>query len=312
MNYLRITLLFTLLFSITFANPINIYSYQKNIQDAKKALTNKNQKSNIKLIYKGNVKNAQTLLLEINEKNISDVKLTFKDLNLPFYKNKLKKDYFYALVPISYYQKIGNYKVIISYLKNNKREFTSAEIRITDGKYKSEKIKVQGSKVNLNKSDKTRTQNEYKEAMQIYRTKTKEMLWSDDFMMPMNSRVTSAFGTKRVYNNQLKSFHSGIDFKAKIGTKIVASNDGIVRLAKNRFYAGNSVIIDHGQGIFTCYYHLSKIVVKKNQRIKKGELLGLSGDTGRITGPHLHFATRVNGYLVEPKNLIGLLNSLNN
>jgi murein DD-endopeptidase MepM/ murein hydrolase activator NlpD len=312
MNYLKITLLFTLFFSIAFANPINIYPYQKNIQDAKKTLTSKSQKSKIKLIYKGNVKNAQTVLLEINEKNISDVKLTFKDLNLPFYKNKLKKDYFYALVPISYYQKIGNYKVIISYLKNNKREFTSAEIRITDGKYKSEKIKVQGSKVNLNKRDKTRTQNEYKEAMKIYRTKTQKMLWSDDFIMPMNSRVTSAFGTKRVYNNQLKSFHSGIDFKAKIGTEIVASNDGIVRLAKNRFYAGNSVIVDHGQGIYTCYYHLSKIMVKENQRIKKGELLGLSGDTGRITGPHLHFATRVNGYLVEPKNLIGLLNSLNN
>jgi murein DD-endopeptidase MepM/ murein hydrolase activator NlpD len=311
MNYLRITLLLLIFTNLAFTNPINIYQYEKNISDAKDLLVTK-KTSDIRLFYTPRIKNAQTLLLEIYGKRISDVKLTFKQMNLPFYKNPFRKDYFYALIPISYYQKIGPAKVIISYVKDNKRKFTSAQIRIRDAKYKSEKIKVQKSKVNPKNKDKIRTQREYKEAMDIYNFVSEEILWNRDFILPMYSKVTSEFGTKRVYNNTLKSFHSGIDFKAKVGTNIIASNNGIVKLAKNRFYAGNSIIIDHGQGVYTCYFHLSKFLVKENDYVKKGQLIGLSGDTGRITGPHLHFATRVHGVLVEPQNLLKLLNSLKN
>jgi len=311
MNYLRITLLLLIFTNLAFTNPINIYQYEKNISDAKDLLVTK-KTSDIRLFYTPRIKNAQTLLLEIYGKRISDVKLTFKQMNLPFYKNPFRKDYFYALIPISYYQKIGPAKVIISYVKDNKRKFTSAQIRIRDAKYKSEKIKVQKSKVNPKNKDKIRTQREYKEAMDIYNFASEEILWNRDFILPMYSKVTSEFGTKRVYNNTLKSFHSGIDFKAKVGTNIIASNSGIVKLAKNRFYAGNSIIIDHGQGVYTCYFHLSKFLVKENDYVKKGQLIGLSGDTGRITGPHLHFATRVHGVLVEPQNLLKLLNSLKN
>jgi murein DD-endopeptidase MepM/ murein hydrolase activator NlpD len=309
MNYLRISLLLLLFANVAFTNPINIYQYEKNISDARNLLTNK-RISDIKLTYTPTIKNAQTLLLEVYGKRISDVKLTFKDLNLPFYKNPFKKDYFYALVPISYYQRRGNEKIIISYVKNNKRFFTSAKVQIRDGKYKSENIKVQNSKVNLQNKDKIRADYEYQEAMNIYNYSSKEILWNRDFILPMYSKTTSDFGTKRVYNNSLKSFHSGIDFKAEIGSSIIASNSGIVKLAKNRFYSGNSIIIDHGQGVYTCYFHLSKFLVKENDIVKKGQTIGLSGDTGRITGPHLHFATRVHGILVEPENLLSLLNSL--
>ncbi|PLY08979.1 MAG: M23 family peptidase [Arcobacter sp.] len=311
MNYLRITLLLIFFSNVAFTNPINIYQYEKNIRDAKDLLVRK-KTSDIRLFYTPTIKNAQTLLLEIYGKRISDVKLTFKDLNLPFYKNPFRKNYFYALVPISYYEKIGPQKVIISYVKNKKREFTSAKLRIRDAKYKSEKIKVQKSKVNPKNNDKIRTQKEYKEAMEIYNFASEKILWNRDFILPMYSKITSEFGTKRVYNNTLKSFHSGIDFKAEVGTNIIASNSGVVKLAKNRFYAGNSIIIDHGQGVYTCYFHLSKFLVKENDVVKKGQLIGLSGDTGRITGPHLHFATRVHGVLVEPENLLSLLNSLKN
>ncbi len=309
MNYLRITLLLLFFTNITIANPLNVYKYEKNIRDARDALTQKTN-SDIRLFYTPTIKNAQTLLLEVYGKRISDVKLTFKNLNLPFYKNPFKKNYFYALVPISYYQRLGEEKVIISYVKDKKRKFTSTKVKIRDAKYKSEKIQVQSSKVNPKNKDKIRTQKEYQEAMSIYKTTSEKILWKYDFILPMYSKVTSEFGTKRVYNDLLKSFHSGIDFKAKIGTNIIASNSGIVKLAKNRFYSGNSIIIDHGQGVYTCYFHLSKFLVKENDIVKKGQLIGLSGDTGRITGPHLHFATRVHGTLVEPQNLLSLLNHL--
>ncbi len=269
--------------------------------------------SNINIkVHNKKVKNAQTTLIEIfSEDKISDVKLTLNNVNIPFYENKFKTNSFYALVPISYYQNIGKKRVIISYLKKKKREFTGVQIEIVDGEYLSEKINVQKSKVELNEKDKIRTKLEYQEAMRIYRYKNETLQWNEEFIMPMNSEITSDFGTKRVYNNKLRSYHSGIDFKAAVGTAIIASNDGIVKLAKNRFYAGNSIIIDHGQAVYTCYFHLNSMIVKKNQFVKKGEIIGYSGSSGRVTGPHLHFATRVHGILVEPTNLFSLLNSLN-
>lgn len=268
--------------------------------------------ANVKLtLHNNKVKIAQTLLLEIKStEKISDVKLTLENLNIPFYVNKFKKNSYYALIPISYYEKLGRKKVIISYLKNRKREFKGAIINVIDANYKSEKINVAKSKVQLNEKDKKRTRLEYQEAMKIYRYNSRNQLWNSNFIMPMDSKITSEFGTKRVYNNNLRSFHSGIDFKADIGTPIIAANDGVIKLSKKRFYAGNSVVIDHGQGVYTCYFHLNKIIVKRNQTVKKGQLLGYSGKTGRVTGPHLHFATRVHGVLVEPKELFSLLNSL--
>jgi|TARA_R110002033_G_scaffold20278_5_gene51317 murein DD-endopeptidase MepM/ murein hydrolase activator NlpD len=309
MNIFRNTLLLTLFTTLAFSNSTNVYQYQNNINNAKKLYLDKNTPLQIK--YEKNIANGQTLLIQIIHEKITDPKLTLGNINLPFYKNPFKKDSFYALIPISYYHKSGNDKVIISYIKDNRRLFTSIKINIYKGNYKSEEIKVASSKVNLNKKDNTRASKEYKEAMDIYNTNTKELLWKKDFLMPMYSKITSDFGTKRIYNKQLKSYHSGVDFRADIGSPIVAANDGIVRFAGNRFYSGNSIIIDHGQGIFTCYFHLSKTLVKENQKVKRDDKIGLSGDTGRITGPHLHFGTRIHGVLVDPQELFKLLNGLN-
>ena len=165
------------------------------------------------------------------------------------------------------------------------------------------------SKVNpTSKAVKKRTAQEYAEAMKIYGHATAKNYVSSAYIVPLQSKITSAFGKARVYNDTLKGYHSGTDFRAKMGTPIIASNDGKVVLAKKRFYAGNSIIIDHGEGIYTCYYHLSKFKVKVGEMVKKGQVIGLSGATGRITGPHLHFSARVGGVQVDPLQLIKLLN----
>jgi len=256
------------------------------------------------------VKNANTVLVEINKKNISDVKLTFDKQNIDFFKNKFKKNTYSALIPISYYQKRKDYKVIVSYIENNKRVFKGLKLKVIDGKYKSEVINVSSNKLKPNPARVARTKKEYTQAMKVYNSKTQEILWNEDFIYPLNTKITSAFGTKRVYNGQFKSYHGGTDFRAANGTKIIASNSGIVRIAQNRFYAGNSIVIDHGFGVYSCYYHLSKMNFKEGDFIKKGQVLGLSGSTGRITGPHLHFAFRINGIQVNPLNAIFVLNQL--
>ncbi len=270
----------------------------------------------LKLFFEENtIKNAQTALLKLQAKNISNAKLTLLDedpLNLNFRKNSFKKNEYYALIPISYYKKPKSYKIIISYFKHNKKYFKSIKLNVIDGKYKSETITVSKSKFKPSKQREERTKKEYKEAMQIYRSVSDKILWNEDFIYPMNSKITSAFGTKRVYNNQLKSYHSGTDFRAKIGTPIIASNSGIIKIAQDRFYAGNSIVIDHGHGVYSCYYHLSKINFKVGDFVKKGEIIGLSGATGRITGPHLHYAFRINGIQVDPLQSIEILNKLNN
>lgn len=254
------------------------------------------------------VKNANTILVTLKEKDITNPKLTFDNQNIKLFKHPKKDEIYYTFVPISYYKKLGTYKIIISYVKNKKKIFKGVEIKVIDGIYKSEIINVPKGKVSLSKKNKSRTKKEYSDAMKIYNTVSDELYINNKSISPINSKVTSSFGKKRIYNGSLKSYHSGTDFKAKEGTVIKAINDGIIVISENRFYAGNSVVINHGQGLYSCYFHLSEINYKIGNSIKKGDILGLSGSTGRVTGPHLHFSFRVHGIQVDPLQFMDLLN----
>lgn len=256
------------------------------------------------------IKNANTILMKINKENISDAKLTFDKQNINFYKNPFQENSFYALIPISYYQKLGKNRIIISYIENDEKVFKGIDIEVIDGNYKSEVINVKPSIFKPNKDKEERVKKEYERAMKIYNSSSPELYWDEDFIYPLNSKITSNFGTKRVYNGELKSYHGGTDFQAKDNTPIIASNSGIIKISKNRFYSGNSIVIDHGQGVYSCYFHLSSMNFKVGDFIKKGQILGLSGSTGRITGPHLHFTFRIDGLQVDPLQAIELLNSL--
>lgn len=255
------------------------------------------------------VKNANTIFLKLTKQNIKEPKLTIDKHNIDFFKLKNKKDTFYALVPISYYKDFKEYKIIISYIQDNKKVFEGILIDVIDAKYESETLKVASSKINLSEKNKKLTKKEYEQAMNLYNSVSPNLLISKKFISPLNSKITSAFGKKRVFNGSLKSYHSGTDYRAAIGTKIKASNSGKVVLAKNRFYAGNSIVIDHGQGIYTGYYHLSKMNFKEGDFVKRGQIIGLAGATGRVTGPHLHFSFRINSIQVDPLQAMKLLNN---
>ena len=128
------------------------------------------------------------------------------------------------------------------------------------------------------------------------------------YIYPMTSKITSAFGNARVYNGTTKSYHTGTDFRAKIGSDIYASNNGIVALTMDRFYLGKVVYIDHGRGAFSYYSHMNKFLVKKGQKVTKGQIIGKSGKTGRITGPHLHYALRLYNVTVDPLQYMEVYN----
>jgi murein DD-endopeptidase MepM/ murein hydrolase activator NlpD len=113
-----------------------------------------------------------------------------------------------------------------------------------------------------------------------------------------------SFGKRRIFNGQPRSPHSGEDYRAATGTPVMAAAPGVVVLAEDHFFGGNSVFIDHGDGLFTMYLHLSKILVKPDQEVRAGERIGLSGATGRVSGPHLHFGVRWRGARIDPAVLL--------
>ncbi|MEA2100008.1 MAG: M23 family metallopeptidase [Campylobacterota bacterium] len=257
------------------------------------------------------ISNGRTIYIEFEKKrNVNYQKIIFDKKNYTIFTHPNDDKKMYAFLPLSYYQKPNYQEVKIVYQEGTQKKEQFISIEIKDGNYKKEKIVVQKSKVNpTSKKVKKRTAKEYKEAMDIYSTITEKSYISSEFIVPINSKITSDFGKARVYNNTLNGYHSGTDFRAKIGTPIKASNDGVVILAKDRFYAGNSIIIDHGQGVYSCYYHLSKFNVISGDKVYKSQIIGLSGDTGRITGPHLHFSMRVGGIQVDPLQFIKLINN---
>ena len=118
-------------------------------------------------------------------------------------------------------------------------------------------------------------------------------------MIPLNSVITSIYGIKRTYNKQHKGQHLGTDFRAPIGEKIPASNRGKIVFSGDLFYTGWTVIIDHGLDIFTVYGHLSKTLVEAGQIVQKGDLIGLAGNTGRSSGPHLHWGVKIQGQYID-------------
>ncbi len=140
----------------------------------------------------------------------------------------------------------------------------------------------------------------------IFATSAAQPLWRGSFRAPVRAAPTDSFGTRRVFNGKLDSIHKGMDFRAHMGTPVRASNSGVVVLARPLYFEGNCVVLDHGLGLFTLSMHLSRIDVREGQRVAAGQRLGLSGATGRVTGPHLHWAVRWQGAYLDPAKLLRL------
>jgi murein DD-endopeptidase MepM/ murein hydrolase activator NlpD len=132
------------------------------------------------------------------------------------------------------------------------------------------------------------------------------VLWTEAFANPRPSPITSRFGSGRIFNGTVASRHLGVDFSGAVGTPVRAANRGIVALVDEFFLAGNVVYIDHGAGVVTGYFHLSRATVAPGDTVAKGQQIGLVGATGRVTGPHLHWNARYGAVTVNPLDLVTL------
>jgi murein DD-endopeptidase MepM/ murein hydrolase activator NlpD len=133
-----------------------------------------------------------------------------------------------------------------------------------------------------------------------------EREWSGKFLAPVEATISGVFGTQRTFNGKVQSVHQGLDYAVPSGTPVAAVNAGTVLLARPLYFEGNCVVLDHGQGLLTLYMHLSEIKVTEGEKIERGQEIGLSGGSGRATGPHLHLAVRWQGIYLNPATLLRL------
>jgi murein DD-endopeptidase MepM/ murein hydrolase activator NlpD len=135
---------------------------------------------------------------------------------------------------------------------------------------------------------------------------TPDREWSGAFTEPADAAISDVFGSQRIFNGKATSTHWGLDFRVPTGTPVAAMNDGTVLLARPLYFEGNFVVLDHGQGLLTIYMHLSEFKVKEGDQVKRGQVIALSGGTGRATGPHLHVGVRWQGTYLDPAGLVRL------
>ncbi len=202
----------------------------------------------------------------------------------------------------------GSYAVnaLFQYADNRQHRRT-LPLTVSPRDYPTTRLEVEPKYVELSPENRARSARDRKRIDAAYATTAVEPYWTDDFIVPIPG-VTGGrnFGHRRVFNNQPRAPHSGADLTAATGTEILATNRGRVVLIGDFFFNGKAVFVDHGMAVLSMYLHLSEILVEEGQLLERGELLGRAGATGRVTGPHLHWGTRVTGARIDPFTLPGL------
>jgi hypothetical protein len=190
------------------------------------------------------------------------------------------------------------------------RQTVTVEVVVRSAVFGEDTLTVDPRHVRPSPQDLERIRREQAEVRQIYASGSRVRLWKEAFQVPVPGEMHGPFGTRRVFNGELQSQHNGADYRAQTGDPIRAAATGVVRLAKDLFYSGNAVIVDHGAGVFTSYSHMSRIDVKPGQKVARGAVLGLAGATGRVTGPHLHWTVRIGAANVDPVRFLEAMRGL--
>ncbi len=212
-----------------------------------------------------------------------------------------------VLVGIDLDATIGRHTVVVTASSGAGPIESTYMIMVIAKKFPTRRLTVDDGFVNPPKEAQARIAAESKEQQALWDAPAPARLWSAPFVRPVAEAANSAFGTRSVFNGQPRNAHGGADFLSPAGTPVKAPNAGRVVLAKSLYYAGNTVIIDHGLGVFSFLCHLSRIDVLVGSSVQTGEVVGLVGATGRVTGAHLHWTLRVSGARVDPLSLLALL-----
>lgn len=244
-------------------------------------------------------------LIRIALPNVQEVTGEWLEKKLTFFQSSDDRSWF-ALVGLDVEAPVGSSTLKIEARRGGSLIHLDLPVEIHPAKYRTESISVAPRFVEPNPEDLKEIEADNQIKNRVFAVSAPEPLWHGSFRPPVISSATDSFGVRRMYNGKLASIHRGTDFRAGRGTPVRAANSGTVVLAQRLYYEGNCVIVDHGLGLYTLSMHFSKIDVHVGQQVQTGQRLGLSGATGRVTGPHLHWAVRWEGAYLDPAKLLKL------
>lgn len=252
-------------------------------------ITKENYPGNILLATVENLNGDESLTLKTDAVKTSTENYNYKEKGV-------------FICPIDLYAEPKDYELSVVVNEGKAGEYTiSTNFSVKNKSFKTQYLTVT-DEMNESNNDNTAIY-EFAQLVKPARTESvEEKLWEGTFLMPVEGELTTDFAEIRFVNNeQSSSRHSGLDLAAPLGTEIKAPNNGIVTFAMEGLLSpGSTVVIDHGMGLFTSYYHLDSIKVEKGQKVKKGEIIGTVGTTGFSTGPHLHYAVSIYNTYVNP------------
>lgn len=221
----------------------------------------------------------------------------------PVYFAEISSSVYLALAGIDVEEAPGRRDWKISALPEKRwfRWKAEGSFEINAGTFPVQRLTLPPKMVTFDEETQKRVDRDSAKLKEVFGLNSGERLWHEPFVYPVRKmRISSAFGLQRIMNDEPRPRHTGVDFRAPVGEPILAVNAGRVALVDNQYLGGNVVAIDHGWGIFSVYSHLDATTVKEGERVLKGQMIGRAGQTGRASGPHLHFAFRLNGARVDP------------
>ena len=231
------------------------------------------------------------------------VKGTWRGKNVPFFPLS-DSSTMLGLLGADLASKLGKDPLNVTMTSPQGTETRQFFIEVVDASFPVQRLTLPSNMVDLDAETLKRVRKEAKRIRVVFAQTSTPRTWTDTFVAPLEGKISGAFGRRRFINGQKKNPHTGEDISAPRGTEVQASNRGIVRLATNQFFSGKSILIDHGLGLFTMYFHLSEMLVKEGETVDRGAVVGLVGSSGRATGPHLHWGARLNNARVDPYELI--------
>jgi murein DD-endopeptidase MepM/ murein hydrolase activator NlpD len=250
------------------------------------------------------------LLLEVKSaKPLTEIKGDWGERTVPFWQEGNATVVHKGMLGVDLEKPPGEYELkVTGQTAEGEKVSCSAIIEVKVGRFATEKLTVGKQFVELSPEQIKRAEEERQKLRDIFDRVTPQRLWDGEFRIPLDGVTTgSNFGRRRVLNGNPGSPHSGTDFPALTGTPVHAAQRGRVVLAEELFFAGNTVVVDHGLGIYTFYGHLSEIDVKVGEFVETGTVMGKVGATGRVTGPHLHWGLTVERARVNPLQIVKLL-----
>ena len=255
------------------------------------------------------------LLLELRSatQTVTEIKAIWNDRDIPFWQepkaNEKSPDVWRALLGVDLELKPENYPLALTAKIESAEEISCpATIDVKEGKFATESLKVAPNFVEPNPEQLARAEAERQRLRAIFATVTPDRVWDGSFHYPLTGLTTGGnFGKRRILNGKAGSPHSGVDFPAPAGTPVYAAQRGRVVLAEPLYFSGNTVILDHGLGLYTLYAHFESFSVQAGELVDTGAILGKVGATGRVTGPHLHWGATVNRARTNPLDLISVL-----